>query len=197
MLCEYSWPLCTVRFCSHLIFYVLYMFEGRENDESILNSDTGILWFSTLSHFSLWFFFIFKILIFLFKCYSYKKMYIFKNCECYMMLARNKGKKSFIDLFTSVTLFMPFVVKHYEFKLLSSTTLNIWDQYWIHDKDLMLQYFGSTFYWVKQYVCRALGNTLQSTKGRNKKQITLMHYKQVSVAMICFLNTSPSLLTTL
>lgn len=42
MLCEYSWPLCTVRFCSHLIFYVLYMFEGRENDESILNSDTGI-----------------------------------------------------------------------------------------------------------------------------------------------------------
>lgn len=23
-------------------FYVLYLFEGRENDESILNSDTGI-----------------------------------------------------------------------------------------------------------------------------------------------------------
>lgn len=43
-----------------------------------------------------------------------------------MMLARNKGKKSFIDLFTSVTLFMPFVVKHCEFKLLSSTTLNIY-----------------------------------------------------------------------
>lgn len=42
MLCEYSWPLCTVCFCSHLIFYVLYMSEGREYDESILNSDTGI-----------------------------------------------------------------------------------------------------------------------------------------------------------
>lgn len=87
MLCEYSWPLCTVRFCSHLIFYVLYMFEGRENDESILNSDTGI---SSDSAHSLtlvlclfvflfskrkpcWFFFFLNVIA--------TKMYIFKNCE--------------------------------------------------------------------------------------------------------------------
>lgn len=64
MLCEYSWPLCTVRFCSHLIFYVLYMFEGRENYESILNSDTGI---SSDSAHSLTLVFVFVFFNFIFK----------------------------------------------------------------------------------------------------------------------------------
>lgn len=59
------------------------MFEGRENDESILNSDTGIS--SDLAHsLTLVFVFVFLILfskrkpyllIFLFKCYSYKNVY--------------------------------------------------------------------------------------------------------------------------
>lgn len=84
MLCECSWPPCTVRLCSHLIFYVLYLFEGREKWRTYFKLRYGyLLWFSTLSHFSFVSFFIiiFKkekkslLVDFLFKCYSYKNVY--------------------------------------------------------------------------------------------------------------------------
>lgn len=64
------------------------MFEGRENDESILNSDTGI---SSDSAHSLTlvfcvFFFFFKKKTLIVDFFSFlnviaTKMYIFKNCE--------------------------------------------------------------------------------------------------------------------
>lgn len=41
-------------------FYVLYLFEGRENDESILNSDTGISSDSAHSLTLVFVFFLFK-----------------------------------------------------------------------------------------------------------------------------------------
>lgn len=57
------------------------MFEGRENDESILNSDTGISSDSahSLTLVFVFVFLIFKkklyLLIFLFKCNSYTNVY--------------------------------------------------------------------------------------------------------------------------
>lgn len=49
MLCECSWPPCTVRLCPHLIFcmYCICLKAGK-NDKRILNSDTGI--FSDSAH---------------------------------------------------------------------------------------------------------------------------------------------------
>lgn len=102
------WMLLTPVYCMLLFtisfFYVLYLFEGRENDESILNSDTGISTESALSLtlVCLLFFLIFKekklTCLFFFLNVKATKMYIFKKLWiCSMMFARNKWEKSFID----------------------------------------------------------------------------------------------------
>lgn len=61
MLCEYSWPLCTVRFCSHLIFLrTVYVWRQRKWWKYFKLRYGYLLWFSTLSHFSFCVFFNFQ-----------------------------------------------------------------------------------------------------------------------------------------
>lgn len=92
------------------------MFKGREkNDESILNSDTGKLSDSALSLTLVCFFIILKeknltSYVISFLNVTATKMYIFKKLWiCYMMFARNKWGKSFIDIISAVNLFHTFV----------------------------------------------------------------------------------------
>lgn len=104
MLCEYSWPLCTVCFCSHLIFYVLYLFEDREKLWKYFKLRYGyLLWFSTLSHFSFVFVvFLFSkgkpyLLIFFLNVLATNCIFLTKNCESVKWCSIEIKKKSFID----------------------------------------------------------------------------------------------------
>lgn len=125
MLCEYSWPLCTVHFCSPLIFLrTVFVWKQGKRWKYFKLRYGYLFWFSTLSHFSFcvclffyfqkenltcWFFFLNVIAT---------KMYIFKNCESVIWCSLEIKKKKLYRFNQSFNLFSKCFVFYFILKYL-------------------------------------------------------------------------------